>query len=41
MFIDSDTDIVGAVQAFIDLCLREGKSERSLEIISCKRIGKK
>ena len=39
-FIDSDTDIVGAMQAFIDLCVRQGKNERSLEIKSCKRVGK-
>ncbi|MBE7085122.1 MAG: DUF4838 domain-containing protein [Clostridiales bacterium] len=41
VFIDSDCDIVGAVQAFIDLCIRQGEGERSLEIKSCKRIGKR
>ena len=40
VFIDSDCDVVGAVQAFIDLCIRQGKEQRSLEIISCKRVGK-
>ncbi len=37
VFVDSDCDIVGAVQAFIDLCIRQGNKEGSLEIISCKR----
>ena len=41
VFIDSDCDVVGAVQAFIDLCVRQGEKERSLEIISCKRVGKR
>ncbi len=41
VFVDSDCDVVGAVQAFIDLCLRQGADERSLEIISCKRVGKR
>jgi hypothetical protein len=41
VFVDSDCDVVGAVQAFIDLCVRQGDSERSLEIISCKRVGRK
>ena len=40
VFVDSDCDVVGAVQAFIDLCIRKGMDVRSLEIISCKRIGK-
>ncbi len=40
VFIDSDCDIVGAVQAFIDLCVRQGEGERSLEIKACKRLGK-
>lgn len=39
VFIDSDVDVVGAVQAFIYLCLRQGDEECSLEIISCKRVG--
>ena len=38
---DSDFNVVGAVQAFIDLCVRQGIEERSLDIISCKRIGKR
>ena len=41
VFVDSDCDVVGAVQAFIDLCVREGDTERSLEIKSCKRVGKR
>ena len=41
VFIDSDYDVVGAVQAFLDLCVRQGTEERSLEIISCKRVGKR
>ena len=41
VFIDSDCDVVNAVQAFIDLCVRQGSEERSLEIMSCKRIGKR
>jgi hypothetical protein len=41
VFVDSDVDVVGAVQAFIDLCLREGDTARSLEIKSCKRVGKR
>jgi hypothetical protein len=41
VFIDSDFNVVGAVQAFIDLCVRQGIEERSLDIISCKRIGKR
>lgn len=41
VFIDSDCDVVGAVQAFIDLCVRQGDNERSLEIISCKRVGER
>ncbi|MBQ7373202.1 MAG: DUF4838 domain-containing protein [Clostridia bacterium] len=41
VFVDSDYDVVGAVQAFIDLCLKQGKGERSLEIKSCKRVGKR
>ena len=41
VFIDSDCDIVAAAQAFIDLCVRKGDTERSLEIISCKRVGKR
>lgn len=41
VFVESDYDIVLAAQAFIDLCLREGADARSLEIISCKRVGKK
>lgn len=40
VFVDSDTDVVGAMQAFIDLCVRKGDGERSLEIKSCKRVGK-
>ena len=40
VFIDSNSDVVGAVQAFIDLCLRKGETERSLEIKACKRVGK-
>lgn len=39
VFIDSDKDVVEAMQAFIDLCIREGKKEGSLDIISCKRVG--
>ena len=38
VFIDSDCDVVGAVQAFIDLCIRQGEDNSSLEIISCKRV---
>lgn len=41
VFVDSDFDVVGAVQAFIDLCIRQGDTERSLEIKSCKRVGKR
>ena len=41
VFVDSDTDVVGAVQKFIDLCVRKGDFERSLEIKSCKRVGAK
>ena len=41
VFVDSDTDLVGAMQAFIDLCVRQGDNEGSLEIISCKRVGKR
>ena len=41
VFVDSDFDVVGAVQAFIDLCIRQGNTERSLEIKSCKRVGKR
>ena len=41
VFVDSDVDVVGAMQAFIDLCVRQGDGERSLEIISCKRVGKR
>lgn len=41
VFIDSDCDVVGAVQAFIDLCVRQGDNERSLEIVSCKRVGER
>ena len=41
VFVDSDYDVVGAVQAFIDLCVREGDCERSLEMKSCKRVGKR
>ena len=41
VFVDSDYDVVGAVQAFIDLCVREGECERSLEMKSCKRVGKR
>lgn len=41
VFVDSDCDVVGAMQAFIDLCVRQGDTERSLEIISCKRVGKR
>lgn len=41
VFIDSDQDVVGAVQAFIHLCIRQGVEERSLDIISCKRVGKR
>lgn len=40
VFIDSDRDVVGAVRAFIDLCVRQGNKGRSLEIVSCKRVGK-
>jgi hypothetical protein len=40
VFIDSDKDVVGAMRAFIDLCVREGKEDGSLDIISCKRVGK-
>ena len=40
VFIDSDFDVTGAVQAFIDLCIRQGERKRSLEIKACKRIGK-
>ena len=39
-FIDSDYDVVGAVQAFIDSCIRQGSDERSLELISRKCVGK-
>ncbi len=41
VFVDSDCDVTGAVQAFIDLCIRQGDKERSLEIKSCKRVGKR
>ena len=41
VFVDSDCDVVGAAQAFIDLCLRKGDKEKSLEILSCKRVGKR
>jgi len=41
VFVDSDCDVVGAVQAFIDLCIRQGKDERVLQIKSCKRVGKR
>ena len=41
VFVDSDCDVVGVVQAFIDLCIRQGKNERSLEIKACKRVGKR
>ena len=41
VFIDSNIDVVGAMQAFIDLCVRQGKEERTLEIMSCKRVGKR
>ena len=41
VFVDSDCDVVGAVQAFIDLCLRKGDTDGSLEIKSCKRVGKR
>jgi hypothetical protein len=41
VFIDSDCDVVGAVQAFINLCVRQGDNERSLEIVSCKRVGER
>ena len=37
VFVDSNDDVVGAVQAFIDLCIRQGDKEGSLEIKSCKR----
>ena len=40
-FVNSDCDIVGAMQAFIDLCIRQGDNEKALEIISCKRVGKR
>jgi hypothetical protein len=40
VFVDSDVDIVRAMQAFIDCCLKQGEKERSLEVIACKRIGK-
>jgi hypothetical protein len=39
VFIDSDVDVVGAAQAFIDLCVRE--KDGALEIKSCKRVGKR
>lgn len=41
VFIDSNDDIVRAAQAFIDLCVRQGDDARSLEIVSCKRVGKR
>ena len=41
VFVDSDCDVVGAVQAFIDLCIRQGAEDRSLEIKACKRIGRR
>ena len=41
VFVDSDTDLVGAVQAFLDLCVRQGDNEGALEIISCKRVGQR
>lgn len=41
VFIDSESDVEGAVRAFIDLCLRRGDGERSLEIKACKRVGKR
>ncbi len=41
VFVDSDYDVTGAIRAFIDLCVRQGDGERSLEIRSCKRVGKR
>ena len=41
VFIDSDCDVVGAVQAFIDSCIRQGDDEKSLEVISRKCVGKR
>ena len=41
VFVDSDYDVVGAVQAFIDSCVRQGDGENSLEIISCKQVKKR
>ena len=40
-FVNSNCDIVGAMQAFIELCIRKGDNERALELISCKRVGKR
>ena len=41
IFVDSDYDIFGAAQAFVKECVRKGDGEKSLEIVSCKRIGKR
>ena len=41
VFIDSDCDVVAAAQAFLDLCVRQGEIDRALEIMSCKRVGKR
>ena len=41
VFVDSDYDVVGAMQAFINLCVRQGDKEGSLEIVSCKRVGER
>ena len=37
VFVDSTCDVERAMWMFIDFCVRQGETERSLEIMSCKR----
>ena len=39
VFIDSTCDVERAARIFIESCVRQGETERSLEIMSCKRVG--